>query len=654
MRVEYIEYKDGLPIDIKLIKLKEYPMHWIDSIEIIYVLKGKIEIGIDDYYNILEEGDIEIVNINEMRWFEAIDEDNLILVINIDPDFFEKYYPDAKATFFYTDIDEHNRRGDTTKNEKLRKYLSILLFEKISKLDDYKEKIEETLLDMMFFLLNNFHYLFYEGENLEEDKTQLERYHRIINYLDENYMNKVSLQEIAESEYLSPQYLSYKIKDTFGMGFNEYLNQIRVQEATKLLISTDRSISDISDSVGFSHARYFNRHFKLNYNMTPTAYRKKYKIPDEEVESLKKIEYIDLKEGIKYIQSHIRQYDRFFKDSETLRIDIDLFKESISEYCKPEIINLGDAINLLEEENHKLLEEIQREIRFKYGLISNLFSDEMNIYMGKDYKFINWTKVENIINYMLRLKLIPVIDSEGVSKKIIDDFINHFKEIYNYDIESWFNKDLSKIDKSLIYRDIEPINDRIFMVPFIINSYLNHNQRIVLSLVDHISKDIVLTNDTFFGGYGICTNNGLNKASYYAYLLLSLLGDEVIDKGEGYIVTKSEEGYQILLYHYLEDIDNIVWEKELIKSNRKVSINLYNSNSDFQISKYDLNIQDGSPYNKWEKLGSPERLDNWNKELLKRYVHPKISYYYKEESMVLNIFENMKQFSTSLYILNIV
>src|SRR5690606_23902424 len=126
-------------------------------------------------------------------------------------------------------------------------------------------------------LLNEFHYLFYEGENLEEDEVQLERYHRIVKYLSNNYMYKVSLQDIAEKEFLSAQYLSYKIKDTFGLGFNEYLNQIRVEESTKLLLDTDRSITDISEEVGFSHVRYYNKHFKIHYKMTPIQYRKKYK-----------------------------------------------------------------------------------------------------------------------------------------------------------------------------------------------------------------------------------------------------------------------------------------------------------------------------------------------------------------------------------------
>ena len=137
----------------------------------------------------------------------------------------------SKAKELYYEKDESN----------LRRYISIIVYEAISKIDDYEDQIEENLLEMMYHLLNNFHYLYYEGEgeNLRDDEEQMERYHRIVKYLSNNYMNKVSLQDIAEREFLSSQYLSFKIKNILGHGFNEFLNQIRVEESTKLLLDTE-------------------------------------------------------------------------------------------------------------------------------------------------------------------------------------------------------------------------------------------------------------------------------------------------------------------------------------------------------------------------------------------------------------------------------
>lgn len=524
----------------------------------------------------------------------------------------------------------------------------------VSKIDDYEDKIEENLLEMMYHLLNNFHYLFYEGENLEEDEEQLERYHRIVKYLSNNYMNKVNLQDIAEKEFLSSQYLSYKIKDTFGLGFNEYLNQIRVEESTKLLLDTDRSISDISEELGFSHVRYYNKHFKIHYNMTPLQYRKKYKVSQKQLENMKKVTYFDIKEALPYLTNYLEDYERYNYDNKIIKLDIDLEGETIEEFSRPDLIDLGDISLLLEEENRRILEEIQREIGFKYCLVNRLFSDDMDIYRGKNQRFINWTRVENILDFILGLKLTPLIDTTGVEKHIIDDFVSNFSYIYDEDVESWLNRDVKKLNPYFPKIEIAPIQDTINMVPYIIHSYTHLNKRIILKMIDEISKNIELNNDTFFGGNGIYTNNYLNKPSYYAFMLLALLGEEVISKGEGYIVTKSEVGYQILLYNPIDINEDIIYreEKEEKPKERKISINLYNMKNDFQITKYDLNKNYGSSYDKWVYLGSPERIDNWHWELLKKYVHPDISYYYGKKAIVFNALTTIKPNGAVLILLN--
>lgn len=653
MRRERVEYLKDLPINIRLGNIIEYPINWKDSIEILFVLKGAIKVGIETETNILNKREIEIINANEVYWVKSVDKDNLVLIINIDPNFFERYYDDAKETFFYTDSSNKVDQEDE-KYYILRKYLSILLFEVVSKIDDYEDKIEENLLEMMYHLLNNFHYLFYEGENLEEDEEQLERYHRIVKYLSNNYMNKVSLQDIAEKEFLSSQYLSYKIKDTFGLGFNEYLNQIRVEESTKLLLDTDRSISDISEEVGFSHVRYYNKHFKIHYNMTPLQYRKKYKVSQKQLENMKKVTYFDIKEALPYLTNYLEDYERYNYDNKIIKLDIDLEGETIEEFSRPDLIDLGDISLLLEEENRRILEEIQREIGFKYCLVNRLFSDDMDIYIGKNQRFINWTRVENILDFILGLKLTPLIDTTGVEKHIIDDFVSNFSYIYDEDVESWLNRDVKKLNPYFPKIEIAPIQDTINMVPYIIHSYTHLNKRIILKMIDEISKNIELNNDTFFGGNGIYTNNYLNKPSYYAFMLLALLGEEVISKGEGYIVTKSEVGYQILLYNPIDINEDIIYreEKEEKPKERKISINLYNMKNDFQITKYDLNKNYGSSYDKWVYLGSPERIDNWHWELLKKYVHPDISYYYGKKAIVFNALTTIKPNGAVLILLN--
>lgn len=653
MRREYVEYLKDLPINISLANIMEYPLHWQDSIELLFVLRGSIEIGIENEVYILKEREIDIINSNEVYRIKSDDPDNMVLIINIDPNFFEKYYDDAKEIFFYTKSpDVSEQEGE--RYDELRKFVSIIFYEAVSKLDDYEDEIEDRLLEMMYHLLNNFHYLFYEEESLREDEVLLERYHRIVKYLSNNYMNKVSLQYIADKEFLSSQYLSFKIKDTFGHGFNEFLNQIRVEESVKLLLDTDKNISEIAEDVGFSHVRYYNKHFKLQYNTTPMQYRKNNKVSDETLEKMKKINYLDIKEAIPFLTNYLSEYERFEYENRIIKLDVDLDTETIMEFEKPDLIDLGDISLLLEEENRRILEEIQGEIGFKYCIINRLFSSDMDIFRGKNERFINWTRVENILDFIRKLKLKPIINSKGIEKHIIEDFIENFTAIYEEDVEQWLNVDLESLNPSYVKVDLNPVYDTIEMIPYIIHNYTHLGNRIVLNMIDEITKDIELSNDTFFGGSGLYTSNYLNKPSYYALMLLSQLGDEVIYRGEGYIVTKSEKGYQILLYNPIEVDPEWIYDnspKDKIKE-RTISINIYNMKGDFQITRFDLNRDHGSVYDKWTYLGRPERIDNNHWDLLKEYVHPRISFYHGKKSIVFNVLTTVKPNGTVLFLLN--
>ena len=160
-------------------------------------------------------------------------------------------------------------------------------------------------------------------------------------------MNKVSLQYIADKEFLSSQYLSFIIKDTFAHGFNEFLNQIRVEESVKLLLDTDKNISEIAEDVGFSHVRYYNKHFKMQYKTTPMQYRKENKVSDEALEQMKKINYLDINEALPYLTNFLLEYERFEYENRIIKMDVDLDTESIMEFKKPNIINLGDISLLL-------------------------------------------------------------------------------------------------------------------------------------------------------------------------------------------------------------------------------------------------------------------------------------------------------------------
>ncbi len=98
---------------------------------------------------------------------------------------------------------------------------------------------------------------------------------RIVNYLNENYEQKISLDQIAHNMYLSPVYISKIFKEETGESPINYLIKIRLEKAKDILEHAEGgSIKSIANEVGYDDVYHFSKLFKKYYGMSPQNYRK--------------------------------------------------------------------------------------------------------------------------------------------------------------------------------------------------------------------------------------------------------------------------------------------------------------------------------------------------------------------------------------------
>lgn len=92
-------------------------------------------------------------------------------------------------------------------------------------------------------------------------------------YIKENYQEKITLEGLCEQFYCSKATLTSSFKQTYGQTINEYINQIRLEQAEKLLIVSDMKIGEIAGQCGFADQNYFSKVFLKKYGLTPKEYR---------------------------------------------------------------------------------------------------------------------------------------------------------------------------------------------------------------------------------------------------------------------------------------------------------------------------------------------------------------------------------------------
>lgn len=96
----------------------------------------------------------------------------------------------------------------------------------------------------------------------------------VIEYINENYSEKIYIETLSDMIAVSPDYFTKMFRDSIGKTPIDYINGIRVNHSLRLLSMTDTPINDIADSLGFSNPNYFHKIFKAYMNTSPLAYRK--------------------------------------------------------------------------------------------------------------------------------------------------------------------------------------------------------------------------------------------------------------------------------------------------------------------------------------------------------------------------------------------
>lgn len=92
-------------------------------------------------------------------------------------------------------------------------------------------------------------------------------------YIDENFRDNIDRSDVAAVTFVTPNYLSKLFKNSLNMNLREYINQLRIEEAKRLLLSTSMSVSEIASYVGYYNISYFSTVFHKLVGVSPFDWR---------------------------------------------------------------------------------------------------------------------------------------------------------------------------------------------------------------------------------------------------------------------------------------------------------------------------------------------------------------------------------------------
>ncbi|KDN55451.1 AraC family transcriptional regulator [Flavobacterium seoulense] len=256
-----------------------YPLHFHSEYEIIYIKEGTGTRFIGNNVAKYKAGDILLIGSNLPHFLKSDDAYHLG-----NPELRVKgTIIQFENEFMYYAINHYPHFIKIKKllHDSLRGiYFSSASYPNLEKLIT-KLPLENGLNQMMLFLEilkemseTENRQLISTTDYVDETMYNTARIDKIISFLNKNYTRAVSLEEIASFAAMNTAAFCRYFKSKTGKSFKNYILDMRIGYACKLLLMEDMSISQISSQCGFDTMSHFNKTFKKNMNYVPSEYRK--------------------------------------------------------------------------------------------------------------------------------------------------------------------------------------------------------------------------------------------------------------------------------------------------------------------------------------------------------------------------------------------
>ncbi|CAL1517753.1 AraC family transcriptional regulator [Chitinophaga sp. MM2321] len=274
-----------IPSESKLFKVefqetsKEfyYPWHYHSELELVYILSGKgvryVGNSIENFY----EEELVLLGPNlPHAWNNAAEQEQPVtaIVIYLKEEFLDKTWMQSIEFEAISKLLTAMSKGIKVDSEVAsglkHKFFALLKaspFEKLMILFQILQELANS---------SNFRFLCEHEFTCDLDSTEKTRINAVYDYIQHHYLQQISLADIASKVNMSEEYFSRFFSKTMKKPFFEFLNEYKINRACKLLIETDKQVSEVCYASGFESIPFFYRQFKKFKNCQPKTYRLNY------------------------------------------------------------------------------------------------------------------------------------------------------------------------------------------------------------------------------------------------------------------------------------------------------------------------------------------------------------------------------------------
>lgn len=369
--------------------------------ELIFLLEGKAEIEVRNVQMIFHAEDFLVINSGEEHAI-SMTKSGLLGQIIMDYTILNNY------TNLYENEFKCNSIVDKDENAHKLQRLLRQIFSDYYKQDGMESiLLNATFYELLYHLCMHF---MVKKQNIERkiysDDTQ--RFNRILDYIQNNYNQTITLSDLADQTYFSTAYLSKYIKRKIGKTFMEYLTDIRLMHALQDIEHTEKTFMKVALDNGFPNTVAFNKAFKKNYFVTPSEYQKNLRQKRKEnITDLQNNEQLSEK-----IRDFLHDYSKKYasKCVETYLLEVNMEEARPLKQYWNRMINGGLAKDLLRADMQQHILLLKEELHFEYVRFWDIYAPEMFLHQEKSGEQYNFSKMDTIFDFLINHGLKPYVE----------------------------------------------------------------------------------------------------------------------------------------------------------------------------------------------------------------------------------------------------
>lgn len=273
---ENIRYSSGgVVVKEEYFAFNDFPFHYHQELELILILKGEGQRFVGDSIAEFSSGELYLFGSNLPHTFYnkqlAACREIHQVVVQFDEHFLGKGFFEQPAFRLIKTLLENAKRGycfSPKAAQLFHKKITRLL-----QLDDTEVIIELLSILDVLSKSGDFEFISSAGYNIHVNTEDSERLMAVYDYIFRHFNQDISLTQVASVACLSPEAFCRYFKKHTRKKFSEFLVEVRIGAACKLLQENKMGIQQISVHCGFNNISYFNRKFKIITQKTPAEYR---------------------------------------------------------------------------------------------------------------------------------------------------------------------------------------------------------------------------------------------------------------------------------------------------------------------------------------------------------------------------------------------